>query len=230
MAEETMMTGQTNTETVEGDQGQGDGAFDQVTQQKTDDSTSTPEAGEGGEATDAEGDQQESAEAEGEEGSQEDGEAEGPPEKYEWKAPEGFEGELDQSAIDQFEPVARELGLTQEQADKLVEMHANSIQRGQEAARENWTQQVEQWQTELREDPEFGKDFDANLKSAQKAVKDFGDPALLEALEETGMGNHPALVRTFAAIGKAISEDKIVMGNQSQGPRAPEDVFYPQKK
>jgi len=47
------------------------------------------------------------------------------------------------------------------------------------------------------------------------------------ALDQTGMGNHPELVRTFAQIGKAISEDKIHMGNQSHGERSAADILYP---
>ncbi|ECV7263739.1 TPA: peptidase, partial [Salmonella enterica subsp. enterica serovar Strathcona] len=44
----------------------------------------------------------------------------GAPEKYAFTAPEGQE--LDTSALAQFEPVARELNLTQEQAQKLVDV------------------------------------------------------------------------------------------------------------
>lgn len=45
----------------------------------------------------------------------------GAPEKYAFTAPEGQE--LDTSALAQFEPVARELNLTQEQAQKLVDVY-----------------------------------------------------------------------------------------------------------
>ena len=35
----------------------------------------------------------------------------------------------------------------------------------------------------------------------------FATPALKAALNETGFGNHPELVRLFVKIGKSLSED-----------------------
>lgn len=219
---ETMMTGQGDTETVDqGEQGQ---TSEQETAATGETETGKPAEGEtNGEAT-------------GEEGSDagEKGEGEDKPEvpeKYEFNKPEGFEGELDDSALEAFEPLAKELGLTQEQADKLVGIHAESVQKAHQAAAEQHSQQMETWNKELRSDPEFGgANFDANLKSAQKAVEQFGVEGLKEALEETGMGNHPALVRTFAMIGKQISEDGFVSGGKSGGKRSAADVFYGKKE
>ncbi len=59
----------------------------------------------------------------------------GAPEKYAFTAPEGQE--LDTSALAQFEPVARELNLTQEQAQKLVDVYPKvlaGVQQQQGAA------------------------------------------------------------------------------------------------
>lgn len=214
MADETMMTGELNTDPAEGNQAEGEPT----------DGVDKPEGGDPAAAPEGE---QGTKDGEGKEGEQESQ----VPEKYEWAAPEGFEGELDQAAIEQFEPMAKELGLSQEQANKLVAMHAESIQRANTDAHEQWSQQQKTWREDLQNDPDFGgKAFNENVQSAMKAVDKFGSPGLKEALEQTGMGNHPELVRTFAAIGKAISEDKIVMGNQSQGERAIEDRMYPNMK
>lgn len=224
MADETMMTGELNTDPAEGGQAQG-AATDPANQPPQEE---TPPAADPATAP--------QEKPEGEEGAKEgEGEKEGEkpeiPEKYEFKAPEGFEGELDQAALEQFEPIAKELGLTQEQADKLVSMHADSIQRASTEARDQWAQQQQTWREDLQNDPEFGgQKFQENVTAATKAVERFGSPGLKEALESTGMGNHPELVRTFAAIGKAISEDKLVMGNQSQGQRSIEERLYPNMK
>lgn len=153
---------------------------------------------------------------------------EGVPEKYEWALPEGFEGELDQAAVEAFEPLARELGLTQEQANKMVELHAQSLMRANEAAREQIASQMQQWNESLRTDPDFGgAKFNENVAVAQKAVQAFGSPELTQVLNETGLGNHPALVKAFHQIGKAISEDRFVQGNQSSGPRSAGQIMYP---
>lgn len=224
MADGTMMTGEGDTNPAQGTgQGEPSGQPAEGEQQQ-------PHGGEPQGQPDAEpteGQQDGAQEGEGKEGEGE-GESQAP-ETYEWKAPEGFEGELDSAAIEQFEPIAKELGLTQEQADKMVSLHAESIQRAQQQARDNWAQQQEAWENDLRNDPDFGgAKFDENVGAAMKAVEKFGTPGLKEALESTGMGNHPELVRTFAEIGKAISEDKIVMGNQSQGERSMAERLYSQ--
>ena len=43
----------------------------------------------------------------------------------------------------------------------------------------------------------------------------FGGKALSQTLVELGIDNHPALVKAFAQIGKALSEDKLVLGNNA---------------
>jgi len=230
MDDGTMMTGEGDTNPAQGSQGQGEPSGE-PSQEPTNgqpqggepqgDPTAEPSAGQQDGAPEGEG-----------EGEKKEGEGENSvPESYDFKAPEGFEGELDQAAIEQFEPIAKELGLTQEQADKMVALHADSLQRAQQQARDNWAQQMQTWQDDLRNDPDFGgPKFDENIGSAMKAVEKFGTPGLKEALESTGMGNHPELVRTFANIGQAISEDKIVMGGQSQGERSMADRLYPTPK
>jgi len=229
MGTETMMTGQGNTGTAEG-QGQGQAGEaapapaavegTQPAQQQQGEAAPAPTQGEQGDQA-ATGDKPEGGGEKGDEAKA------GAPEKYEFTAPEGFEGALDQAALESFEPVARELGLSQEQADKLVKLHADSIQQGAKQQREAHATQVEAWQNELKNDPEFGgAKFDENLGHATKAVKQFGGDAFIEALETTGMGNHPAFVKVFSQIGKAMSEDKVVMGGQSQGPRDVAEIMY----
>lgn len=53
----------------------------------------------------------------------------------------------------------------------------------------------------------------------------FGSPELKQYLNETGLGNHPELVRIFANIGKAMSEDGLVTGN-SGGVKSAADVLF----
>ncbi len=50
----------------------------------------------------------------------------GAPEKYEFKAPEEGQ-ELDKGALEVFEPIARELNLNNEQAQKLVDVYGSKI-------------------------------------------------------------------------------------------------------
>lgn len=149
---------------------------------------------------------------------------EGAPEKYEFQAAEGVE--LDAEALKDFEPVARDLNLTNEQAQKLVDAYPKILAGVQQRQAEAWQAQTEQWAVDVKADKEIGGDkLTANLSAAQRALDQFGTPELKEYLNTTGLGNHPDLVKTFVKIGKAMSEDGMVDGS-NQGQRSAAEVLY----
>ncbi len=142
------------------------------------------------------------------------------PEKYEFTPPEGQE--LDANALAVFEPIAKELGLSQEQAQKLVDIYPQIQQQQAEA----WSKQVADWGEQVKADKEIGGDkFNASVGAAQRALDQFGNPELREYLNASGLGNHPALVRFCAKVGKAMAEDTFVVPNQG-GQRSAADVLY----
>ncbi|ALD78824.1 hypothetical protein P10159_4079 [Citrobacter portucalensis] len=150
---------------------------------------------------------------------------EGAPEKYEFKPAEGQE--LDAAALEQFEPIARELNLTNEQAQKMVDLYGTKIMpMFQQQQVEAWQKTTEQWAADVKADKEIGGDkLTGNLSAAQRALAQFGTPELKEYLEGTGLGNHPELVKAFVKIGKAMSEDGMVTGKES-GQRSAAEVLY----
>lgn len=149
---------------------------------------------------------------------------EGAPEKYEFTAGEGVE--LDTEVLKDFEPVARELNLTNEQAQKLVDAYPKILAGVQQRQAEAWQKQTEGWAETVKADKEIGGDkLTANLSAAQRALDQFGTPELKEYLNATGLGNHPDLVKTFVKIGKAMSEDGMVDGS-NQGQRSAAEVLY----
>ncbi|ECD9384239.1 peptidase [Salmonella enterica subsp. salamae] len=150
---------------------------------------------------------------------------EGAPEKYEFKPAEGQE--LDTAALEQFEPIARELNLTNEQAQKMVDLYGTKIMpMVQQQQAEAWQKTTEQWAADVKADKEIGGDkLTGNLSAAQRALAQFGTPELKEYLEGTGLGNHPELVKAFIKIGKAMSEDGMVDGS-NQGQRSAAEVLY----
>ncbi|OVZ82195.1 peptidase [Yersinia kristensenii] len=153
----------------------------------------------------------------------------GAPEKYEFKAT--AEGQdLDAEALATFEPVARELGLSQEQAQKLVDIYGKDIvPKLQQKQAEAWQQQTEQWGNDVKADKEIGGDkLTANIGMAQKALDQFGTPELRTYLEQTGLGNHPDLVRFCVKIGKSMGEDSMVMAANG-GQRSAAEVLYGNK-
>ncbi|EOZ5275764.1 peptidase [Escherichia coli] len=149
---------------------------------------------------------------------------EGAPEAYEFKAAEGVE--LDTEALKDFEPVARELNLTNDQAQKLVDAYPKILAGVQQRQADAWQKQTEGWAEAVKADKEIGGDkLESNLSAAQRALDQFGNPELKEYLNVTGMGNHPELVKAFVKIGKAMSEDGMVSGKDT-GQRSAAEVLY----
>lgn len=135
------------------------------------------------------------------------------PEAYTFaNLPEGYSISEEQLAA--FSPVLKELGLTQEQADKLVAFDAQrslaAAEASQQQAIEFRNKQVGEWETALRSDAEFGgANFDANVAVAQQFLTDFGSPELSAFLAESGLGSHPEVVRMFHKAGKELGEGKL---------------------
>jgi hypothetical protein len=124
----------------------------------------------------------------------------GAPEKYELAMPEGFT--LDEAAMGQFEPVLRELNLSNEQANKLAGIYAGLL-KGQA---DNHATLVEGWGKALKEDPEFGgAGFDANLGQAAKNIAELGGQPMIDLLDQFGFGNNPVLNKYALANAKRIA-------------------------
>jgi hypothetical protein len=201
MTTETLMTEAATTT-------EGATASEQATQQ------SATGAGEGGQqqqqATEGQGTQGQQAEGTKTEGGQQQQEKkpEGAPESYEFKAPEGVQ--FDDTVIGAFSEVAKELNLPQDQAQKVLDKMAPVIAARQleqfQAARTEWAEAA-------KTDKEFGGEKLAeNLGTAKKALDALATPELRTLLEESGLGNHPEVIRVFYRAGKAISEDRFVAG------------------
>ena len=138
------------------------------------------------------------------------------PEKYEFKAPDGQQ--FDPEVLKAYEGVARELGLSQEGAQKVLDAVAPKLQEQQQAIIDK---AQAQWAESSKADKEFGGEkLKANLAVAKKALDKFGTPELRKLLDDSGLGNHPELIRAFYRAGKAISEDGFVSGSARSSPNA----------
>jgi hypothetical protein len=151
------------------------------------------------------------------------------PEKYELAAPEGIE--LDATARTEFEAIAKDLDLSNEQAQKLTDIATAMRQR--ELAQH--ATMVKGWGDQSKADKEFGGDaFDQNRAVARKALDTFGSKELVELLNTSGLGNHPEIIRTFYRAGKAISEGRFIPAGGRTGTHTPEQSLasrlYPDSK
>jgi len=151
----------------------------------------------------------------------------GAPETYEdFTMPEGME--LDTQTLEAFTPIAKELNLTQEQAQKLVSLYADQLNGMQKAQVDAFAEQKNQWVAEIAADPEIGgADNAKNVGIAKKALQMFAGDELSQWLHETGLSDHPAMVRAWYRVGKAIEEDKVRTGEANRQPVSQAHTLYP---
>lgn len=154
---------------------------------------------------------------------------EGAPETYEpFAVPDGVEAEG--PLLDQFRSVAKELKLPQAKAQQIVDLYTGAMQQMDEARSQAWQDVNNEWIGATKKDAEIGgAQFDASIRVAQKALREFGSDGLRQFLEETGGGNHPEVIRLLVKVGKAIAEHELVTSETSgAGARKSwEEVMYP---
>lgn len=151
----------------------------------------------------------------------------GAPETYEdFNLPDGME--IDKEALAAFSPFAKQLNLSQIDAQALVDYEIKRIEEFSSSQEQAWTDMQNEWRTATQSDKEIGGPaLDQSLANAKKFLSVYGTSQLIEALDSSGMGNHPELIRALSRAGKAMGEDTLAIGGVSQTPRNPEDVLYP---
>lgn len=151
----------------------------------------------------------------------------GAPEKYEFKDADKF----DATVLGSFAEAAKEANLPQDVAQKVLDKVAPVLaerRAAQEAA------VVTGWVESAKTDKEFGGEkIKENMATALKAVDALYPDAkapetvAIRELLNGPLGNNPDVIRLLFRAGKAISEDKFVVGKQTTATPSPEAVFYP---
>lgn len=156
------------------------------------------------------------------------------PEKYELKLPE--QTSLDTAVVERTAAIARELGLSQDNAQKTLEFVNNEVAAQIQAVTEahkpggaEWTKNVETWEKAALADPDLGGSgkpevLKGNADLAQRVLAKFFPPVVKEFLIETGFGSNPDVLRGFVSIGRAMSEGSLVTATPSAtAARTPEE-------
>lgn len=156
-----------------------------------------------------------------------DGVARVVPEKYDLKLPDG--SQLDAKAIEAVSAFAKEKKLTQDEAQAVLERESATLASYVDSQKEQLAQKQKEWVETIKSDKELGGEgMNKTIEMAKRVVDRYGSDSLKKALNDSGLGNHPELVRFVSRIGKAMSEDQLVLpGTQATGKKSLEDVFYP---
>lgn len=160
---------------------------------------------------------------------QKDEKPDGAPESYaDFKAPEGVD--LAAPVVDEFKGVAKELNLSQEKAQMLIDRMTPVMQKRYV---ENIQRISEEWRAKSKADREIGGDKYASAMANVARVREtFGrnedgqfDPDIAEFMDSP-MGNHPGALRLLARAGAAISEASFPTGGKAESKPYTAQDFY----
>src|SRR6266849_1436215 len=152
----------------------------------------------------------------------------GAPEKYaDFKLPEGFK--FDDKALTEATTAFKELGLTQDQAQKLVDTYAKSTREAVEAPYRAWANTQKEWLSDISD--RFGSKSEAVRTDISKAIDSALPPSLARsfrsALDLTGAGSNPDVVEALSIMFKPFVEGGSIKpggisGEANKAPGAPE--------
>ena len=153
-----------------------------------------------------------------------DSAAKGAPEAYEdFKLPE--DAKLAPEVLESTKTLAKELDLSQDQAQKVADLLAQASTTSSQAATaalaDRFKATTTQWLAELKADKEIGGDkLDASVAKARAAMEAVAAPELVALLRHSGLGDNVHVVKHFLRIAPAVLQDRTVQsGNQPGGPR-----------
>jgi hypothetical protein len=145
--------------------------------------------------------------------------------KLELKLPEGLDAK--HPTVAAFKKLAAEHGLDSAKAQKFFDAHRAELAATEKSVREaseksgaEWlANQRKEWRGALQKDAEYGGAKWAETKAAvSRAFNKYGasDPELKAFLDD-GAGDHPAVVKLLARIGKDLAEDKAATTSKGNG-------------
>ncbi len=143
--------------------------------------------------------------------------------------------EIDHEILTAFRPVAADLGLDQDQAQALVDFYAAQVEGlssrlGSSVMHDHDTyigESRKEWAAAARKDEEIGGVRHQHAVGvAQNALRQVATPDLVSILAETGLGDHPEIIRLFYRIGTRIGEDPVMSGGRGHASTGLADLFY----
>lgn len=129
------------------------------------------------------------------------------------ETPDGynFGTEPGDNRLDFFKDAVHKIGLTQDQATNMLQLYAAVENEQSKASDKANADFAVESQIELKR--EWGVDYDSKIDMAQRAFAQFATPEFSKIMDETGIGNHPELLKAFSKVGEAMGDDKLVVGS-----------------
>ncbi len=163
----------------------------------------------------AEAKKEDAAPAKEGEAKKDDGKA---PETYsEFKVPEGYQ--MDEKTLGEATKVFKDMNLSQENAQKLVDFYAAKSLEQAEQPYKQYEDMRNTWRDSIVKDKDLGNGVD-NLRDDVKAnigrtIDSLGPElsrSFREAMDLTGVGDHPAFVKAMNTLAQRLTEGQHVSG------------------
>lgn len=133
------------------------------------------------------------------------------PEKYEFKLPEGIT--LNEAAMAIVDPIFKELGLSNEQAQKLVDVQLELNKQNEDGQVNAFNKYVEDLKVESK--TFFGPKLPEVMRNVARARDQFIHKELQEKLNISGLSNDKDVLVMLDKLGRVVGEGKFIDGKRS---------------
>lgn len=165
----------------------------------------------------------------------------GSPESYDYsevQLPENMT--LDEEMLEKFNPIAKELNLSNKSANRLMNLAVELTQKNSAKFVEEITAQIQdaeskQYMQMLNTDEELNaysdEEYSQYLSTANLGIKSVATQGFKDLLKAKGLTNHPEFIKTFHAIGKLCKNDSLPdVKNPVGSTQSAADILYGSKE
>lgn len=150
-------------------------------------------------------------------------------EKFELKMPDNSKVSTERASTILAE--AKEQGLPPSVAQKLVDNEHSAVAEYEAAQGESLKSSRAEWIETLKKDPAWGGEkWNETVQLAKRGLEAHGDDEMKKFLGSSGLGDHHAVIKHFARLGKLAAEDTLVrtgVKTKDGGDRNLADILYP---
>lgn len=146
--------------------------------------------------------------------------------------PEGME--VDETSQTQFLSILSDDKMSpKDRAQALVDLQGGLMTKAAESVAKAYSDLQEKWQNEVKADPELGgQAMQANLAQVSKMIdayagSDAEKAKVRAALDATGAGNHPDVIRFMFRLAKVVNEPGAVHGAPTVTEPSRAEKLYP---
>jgi hypothetical protein len=148
------------------------------------------------------------------------------PVEYDFTPPEGVQ--FDEEVLGEFKALAQAENLKPEAAKAVADMGAKMLTKWQSAQVAALEKVQAEWVEAVAKDAEIGGDTQAEkLAVAAAGMKNLASEGLQKLLKDSGLQNHPEVIRMFYREGKRFMPDKTIPSAGRGAQKDAAKAFYP---